>query len=196
MINIERKLTLHFLNDMEMIIETYNNLGGENSHNSVRCRPVAGHGYDPNNVKVQCSTRMRQSVGAGKYIKIYLTERHFENGTAVANFPMATSESYKNREGTRVDQNEWHNVVAWRKLAEIAESYLRKGSQIYLEGKLRTKSWEDQHGNKRYSTEIVADTFTILGKREDNQNGSDPSNKNTSETSQPDKIAEKDNIPF
>ena len=122
--------------------------------------------------------------------------RHFENGTAVANFPMATSESYKNKEGTRVDQTEWHNVVAWRKLAEIAESYLRKGSQIYLEGKLRTKSSEDQQGNKRYSTEVVADTFTILGKREDNQNVSAASNKNTSENSQPDRLAEKDDIPF
>lgn len=93
--------------------------------------------------------------------------RHLENGTAVANFPIATSESYKDRDGNRVDQTEWHNVVVWRKLAEIAESYLKKGSQIYLEGKLRTRSWDDPQGNKRYTTEVVADTFTMLGKRED-----------------------------
>ena len=110
--------------------------------------------------------------------------RHLENGTAVANFPIATSDSYKDREGTRVDQTEWHNVVVWRKLAEIAESYLKKGSQIYLEGKLRTRSWEDQQGNKRYTTEVVADTFTMLGKKEDaqtTQNSFTPSNnsKNT-----------------
>ncbi len=122
--------------------------------------------------------------------------RYLENGTAVANFPIATSESYKDKEGNRIDQTEWHNVVVWRKMAEIAERYLRKGSQIYLEGKLRTKSWEDQQGNKRYTTEIVADTFTMLGKREDNQNTSTPSNTNTSATSQPDKRVEKDDIPF
>ena len=86
--------------------------------------------------------------------------RHLENGTAVANFPIATSESYKDREGNRVDQTEWHNVVVWRKLAEIAESYLKKGSQIYLEGKLRTRSWDDPQGNKRYTTEVVADTLS------------------------------------
>jgi len=72
--------------------------------------------------------------------------RHLENGTAVANFTIATSESYKDKGGNRVDQTEWHNIVVWRKLAEIAESYLKKGSQIYLEGKLRTRSWEDQQG--------------------------------------------------
>ena len=95
--------------------------------------------------------------------------RHLENGTAVANFPIATSESYKDRDGNRVDQTEWHNIVVWRKLAEIAENYLRKGSQIYLEGKLRTRSWDDPQGNKRYTTEVVADTFTMLGRREENQ---------------------------
>ena len=106
--------------------------------------------------------------------------RHLENGTAVANFPIATSESYKDREGNRIDQTEWHNVVVWRKLAEIAESYLKKGSQIYLEGKLRTRSWDDQQGNKRYTTEVVADTFTMLGKKEDSQNTQDFANSNSS----------------
>jgi len=106
--------------------------------------------------------------------------RHLENGTAVANFPIATSESYKDKEGNRIDQTEWHNVVVWRKLAEIAESYLKKGSQIYLEGKLRTRSWDDQQGNKRYTTEVVADTFTMLGKKEDSQNTQDFANSNSS----------------
>tara|TARA_Y100000739_G_C20555320_1_gene440274 strand:+ start:21 stop:449 length:429 start_codon:yes stop_codon:yes gene_type:complete len=123
--------------------------------------------------------------------------RHLEIGTAVANFPIATSESYKDKEGNRVDQTEWHNVVVWRKLAEIAESYLKKGSQIYLEGKLRTRSWEDQQGNKRYTTEVVADTFTMLGKKEDQQNTQNsftPSNKPA--TSQQEKIEEEDDLPF
>lgn len=97
--------------------------------------------------------------------------RYLENGTAVANFPIATSESYKDREGNRIDQTEWHNIVVWRKLAEIAENYLKKGSQIYLEGKLRTRSWDDQQGNKRYTTEVVADNFTMLGRKDDNNMG-------------------------
>tara|TARA_B100000963_G_scaffold351223_1_gene362522 strand:+ start:1126 stop:1554 length:429 start_codon:yes stop_codon:yes gene_type:complete len=123
--------------------------------------------------------------------------RHLENGTAVANFPIATSESYKDREGNRVDQTEWHNIVVWRKLAEIAESYLKKGSQIYLEGKLRTRSWEDQQGNKKYTTEVVADTFTMLGKKENDQsteNSFTPSvsSKNTNQ----EKLEEEDDLPF
>jgi single-strand DNA-binding protein len=120
--------------------------------------------------------------------------RHLENGTAVANFPIATSESYKDKEGNRIDQTEWHNVVVWRKLAEIAESYLKKGSQVYLEGKLRTRSWEDQQGNKKYTTEVVADTFTMLGKKEDTQNSFGPSSN--SQTSKQDKIEEEDDLPF
>ena len=123
--------------------------------------------------------------------------RYLENGTAVANFPIATSESYKDREGNRVDQTEWHNIVVWRKLAEIAESYLKKGSQIYLEGKLRTRSWEDQQGNKRYTTEVVADTFTMLGKKEDTQNTQNSfTSSNNSTASEQDKIEEKDDLPF
>lgn len=123
--------------------------------------------------------------------------RHLENGTAVANFTIATSESYKDKAGARVDQTEWHNIVVWRKLAEIAESYLKKGSQIYLEGKLRTRSWEDQQGNKRYTTEVVADTFTMLGKKEVAQNPQNTIDSlNNSDTSQQNKIEEEDDLPF
>lgn len=127
--------------------------------------------------------------------------RHLENGTAVANFPIATSESYKDKAGNRVDQTEWHNVVVWRKLAEIAESYLKKGSQIYLEGKLRTRSWDDPQGNKRYTTEVVADTFTMLGKREDNAGMQGGSNYQAPSTPQNNSAAkntveEEDDLPF
>ena len=93
--------------------------------------------------------------------------RRLENGTAVASFPIATSESYKDRNGNRVDSTEWHNIVMWRGLAEIAEKYLRKGSSIYVEGKLKTRSWEDQDRNTRYITEVVADNMTMLGSRSD-----------------------------
>lgn len=93
--------------------------------------------------------------------------RRLENGTAVASFPIATSESYKDRNGNRVDSTEWHNIVMWRGLAEIAEKYLRKGNPIYVEGKLKTRSWEDQDRNTRYITEVVADNMTMLGSRGD-----------------------------
>jgi len=102
--------------------------------------------------------------------------RSLESGAKVASFSLATTESYKNKEGQKVDQTEWHNIVMWRGLAEVAEKYLKKGSQIYLEGKIRSRSWDDKEGNKRYTTEIIADTFTMLGaKREEtSRSTSDP----------------------
>ena len=93
--------------------------------------------------------------------------RHLENGATVANFPLATTESYKNKEGQKVENTEWHNIVLWRGLADIAEKYLRKGQTVYIEGKLKTRSWEDKDGNKRYTTEIVADNMTMLGGRKE-----------------------------
>ena len=90
--------------------------------------------------------------------------RYLEGGTAVANFTLATSESYKDRNsGERVTQTEWHNIVLWRGLAEVAEKWLKKGSQIYVEGKLKTRQWQDKEGNTRYTTEIVGDNMTMLG---------------------------------
>src|SRR3990172_7277245 len=80
--------------------------------------------------------------------------KYLEGGLVVANLRMATSESYTNKNGERIDQTEWHSVVLWRKLAEIAEKFVKKGSLIYIEGKLQTRSWEDKDGNKRYTTEI------------------------------------------
>lgn len=89
--------------------------------------------------------------------------RHLESGAAVANFSIATTETYKDRNtGERKEVTEWHNVVLWRGLAEIAEKYLKKGSQVYVEGKLRTRSWE-KDGVTRYTTEIVGDNMTMLG---------------------------------
>ncbi len=89
--------------------------------------------------------------------------RHLESGSAVASFSLATSDSYKDRNtGERVDATEWHNIVLWKGLAEIAEKYLKKGSQIYIEGKLRTRSWE-KDGITRYTTEVIGDRMTMLG---------------------------------
>lgn len=105
--------------------------------------------------------------------------RHLEGGAAVANFTLATTEVYKDKTGARQEQTEWHNIVVWRGLAEIAEKFLKKGMTIYIEGKLRSRSWDDKEGNKRYTTEIVGDTFTILSKKE-NSNPSGNANDSLS----------------
>ena len=89
--------------------------------------------------------------------------RYLDNGVAVANFSLATTENYKNKEGERVSQTEWHNIVLWRGLAEVAEKWLKKGSSVYVECKIRTRKWEDKDGNTRYSTEILGDNMTMLG---------------------------------
>jgi len=91
--------------------------------------------------------------------------RYLDSGVAVANFSLATTENYKNKQGERVSQTEWHNIVLWRGLAEVAEKYLKKGSSIYVEGKIRNRKWEDKEGNTRYNTEILADNMTMLGGR-------------------------------
>jgi len=89
--------------------------------------------------------------------------RHLENGATVANFSMATSETYKDRNtGEKRETTEWHNVVLWRGLAEVVEKYVKKGDMIYIEGKLKTRSWE-KDGVTRYTTEVVGDNMTMLG---------------------------------
>lgn len=85
-----------------------------------------------------------------------------------ATFSLATTERYKDRSGNIVNNTEWHNIVSWNH-AELCEKYVQKGSQLYIEGKLRTRSWEDQQGNKRYVTEILADKIELLGKKDNNQ---------------------------
>ena len=91
--------------------------------------------------------------------------RHLENGAVVANFPIATSETYTDRTtGERRENTDWHSIVLWRGLAEIAEKYLKKGQKIYVEGKLKTRSWQDKDGNTRYTTEVVGDEMTMLSR--------------------------------
>lgn len=95
--------------------------------------------------------------------------KHLDSETAVANFSLATSENYTNKSGEKVETTEWHNIVCWRRLATLAENYIRKGSQVYIEGRIRTRSYE-QDGIKKYITEINADTIQLLGKKgESNQ---------------------------
>ena len=93
--------------------------------------------------------------------------RHLEGGVAVARFPIATSESFKDKSGQKQERTEWHNIVVWRGLAEVAEKYLKKGNSVYIEGRLRTNNYQDKDGVQRYSTEIVADNMTMLGGRND-----------------------------
>lgn len=91
--------------------------------------------------------------------------RHLENGAVVANFPIATSETYTDRNtGERRENTDWHDIVVWRGLAEVVEKYVRKGHKVYVEGKLKKRSWQDKEGNTRYTTEVVADELTILSR--------------------------------
>jgi len=118
--------------------------------------------------------------------------RYTPNGTAVASFSIATNERWKNKEGNFQDHTEWHRIVAWRKLAETVGEYLKKGSQVYIEGRLRTRTWEDQNGNKRTTTEIVADSLQMLGRRE----GVSSSDVAPPPTASDDEMAATDDLPF
>ena len=91
-----------------------------------------------------------------------------QGATKVAQFTVATTERYRDRNGELRENTEWHNIVAWRNSADVAEKFIRKGTQVYIEGKLRTRSWTDQTGNKRYTTEVAVDNLQLLGKRNDN----------------------------
>ena len=92
------------------------------------------------------------------------------NGAKVATFTLATTERYRDRNGETRENTEWHNIVAWRNTADVVERFVKKGTQLYIEGRIRTRSWDDQTGNKRYTTEIIADTLQLLGKKSDNPN--------------------------
>lgn len=106
--------------------------------------------------------------------------KYFEGGNVKAAFPLATSENYKDKSGQKVENTTWHNIVCWKGLAEIAEKYLRKGANIYVEGKITTRSWDDKDGNKRYTTEIVADNFMMLdGRRNEEGAGASSAPRNT-----------------
>lgn len=117
--------------------------------------------------------------------------KYLPDGTATANFSIATSEQWKDKNGEKQERTEWHRIVCWRRLAEICGEYLHKGSQVFIEGKLQTRHWEDQSGVTRYATEVVAYAMQMLGgprgSREDNDANSPSSSA---------KIIEEDDIPF
>jgi len=124
--------------------------------------------------------------------------RYLDNGTAVAQFSLATSENYKDKEGNKQSRTEWHNIVLWRGLAEIAEKYVKKGNPLYIEGKIRSRSYDDKEGIKRYVTDIVAEQMQMLGSK---PGGSDAApttapTKEESSTQNANEPLETDDLPF
>lgn len=124
--------------------------------------------------------------------------RHLDGGVSVASFPLATSETF-NKDGRKIEQTEWHNIVMWRGLADVAAKYLQKGKLVYIEGKLRTRSFEDKGGIKKYTTEIVAENFTILGRKSDfdtNDTQKQPAKAEIAADADYNRLADADDLPF
>ena len=130
--------------------------------------------------------------------------RYTQNGVAVCSFSLATSETYRDRtSGEKVTQTEWHNIILWRGLAETAEKYLRKGSSVYIDGKIRTRKWEDQQGQTRYTTEIIADIMQMLDRRDSSAAPAQPTTQPAAAPEQhapvpekPSAAPEPDDLPF
>ena len=116
--------------------------------------------------------------------------KRLDDGRGVANFSLATSETYKNKSGEKVTNTEWHNIVLWSPLADIAENYLKKGSQVYIEGKISNRSYEDKDGVKKYVSEVVGREITLLGRPPEQQENSQISSIENK------KKSEEDDLPF
>ncbi len=121
--------------------------------------------------------------------------QNFDKGVKKASFSLATTETYRNRDGQEMEQTEWHNIILWRGLAEIAEKFLRKGSQVYIEGRIRNRSYE-KDGQKRYITEIEGDTLNLLGSRQQSDSGSYPDNPPAPQQATPPVQQPDDDLPF
>lgn len=126
--------------------------------------------------------------------------KHLDKGVATTRFSLATTENYIAKTGEKVSNTEWHNIIAWRGLAEVVDKYVKKGSRLYVEGRLRTRSWDDKNGAKHYTTEIYADNIEFLDKRE-GQSESTPQNGRAEQqlqsVSEPDfNQPEEDDLPF
>ncbi len=123
--------------------------------------------------------------------------RTLESGVKVANFNIATNETFKNKNGAKQERTEWHRIVLWRNLAEIAETYLKKGDRIYIEGRIRTRQWEDKDGVKKYTTEVYGDNMVMLGTKahDASQDQSSPPDENIPKNDQEPPEGE-DDLPF
>jgi len=127
--------------------------------------------------------------------------RYTPSGTAVANFSLATNSAIKDSEGNWTDKTEWHNIVAFGRTAEIAGEYLKKGKQVFIDGRLQTSSWEDQNGQKRYKTEIVASELQLIGPKGEGESGADTSSADVEDEAPaaedaPPANEEEDDLPF
>lgn len=120
--------------------------------------------------------------------------KYTPSGTAVTNFTIATSENFKDKDGQKQERTEWHRIVAFGKLAEICGEYLVKGRQVYIEGRIQTRSWDDKNGTKRYTTEIVANTVQFLGKTDEGTKGGAEPTPDAGSASEPTAIEE--DVPF
>lgn len=123
--------------------------------------------------------------------------QNFDKGVKKAAFSLATSETYRNREGQEIEQTEWHNIILWRGLAEVAEKYLKKGSQVYIEGRIRSRSYE-KDGQKRFITEIEGETLNMLGNRSNSEQSSYTPSSGETTTAPPPPVLpkEEDDLPF
>ena len=122
--------------------------------------------------------------------------RYTPNGTAVANFNIATTERFTNKNGEKESRTEWHRIVAWGRLAEICNEYLKKGKQIYVEGRIQTRQWEDKDGNKQKSTEIIANNMVMLGRAGDAGDAPPQEFPAGEETTQEASTGQEDDLPF
>lgn len=120
--------------------------------------------------------------------------KYTQNSNSVCNFSMATSEKYKDKSGQQQEKTEWHRIVVWGKLAELCNQYIGKGSQVYVEGKLTTRSWETESGDKKYTTEIVANQVQFLGSKNSSESHSDQ--KEDKQSPSVDSSFMSDDIPF
>ena len=154
--------------------------------------------YFYNQIKSVNNMSVNKAILVG-YVGTDPEVRYLDSGTPVCNFRLATSEVYKNKSGERVTTTEWHNVVLWRGLAETAEKYIKKGTQLYIEGRIKTRSWDDKDGNKRYTTEIICDNLQMLGKKTDETPESPKEEKVSSSEEKEDnsmEMEEADDLPF
>lgn len=123
--------------------------------------------------------------------------RNLESGAKVASFSLATNRSYKGQDGKRIEETEWHNIVLWGTLADLAEKFLTKGRQVFIEGRIKTRQWDDKEGVKRYTTEVVGENMTFVGGRDQRDDVPPPSDQDYSPTptgkTEPD---EGDDLPF
>lgn len=124
--------------------------------------------------------------------------RNLERGGKVANFPLATNRVYRGQDQQKVEETEWHNIVLWGNLADLAEKFLSKGRQVFIEGRIRTRSWDDKDGIKRYMTEIVGENMTFVGGRDESERPRPPAGNDYQKgtAAEAEQSVEDDDLPF